>query len=212
MQHCTCIVQIRVWRQYCKLWRSKITCEGNYTYCKLWNHFTSKRVFIPILMHVCQCLQISSLCILSISCHARLIYYKDNVSPREETDMSCEENERRILTWPCPSLWLLLLGCTTGCHLRACGGTQSKWRKKSHDREKGMNRGREKWETERLVGGKGRDRVKKNGIKKNKVVVVAIKNFYAQWVQSSLWGVPNELRAASNEIPIENRGVIQTDS
>lgn len=43
-----------------------------------------------------------------------------------------------------------------------------------------MNRGREKWRTERLVGGKGRDRVKKNGIKKNKVVVVAIKNFYAQ--------------------------------
>lgn len=181
-------------------------------YSKLWNHSTSNQVFIPILMHVCQCLQMSSLCILSASCYARLIYYKDNASPRGETDMSCEEKEWRILTWPCPRLWLLLLGCTTGCHLRACGGTQSEWRKKSHDREKGMNRGREKWRTERLVGGKGRDRVKKNGIKKNKVVVVAIKNFYAQWVQSSLWGVPNELRAASNEIPIENRGVIQTDS
>lgn len=32
-------------------------------------------------------------------------------------------------------------------------------------------------------GGRGRDRVKTNRIKKNKVVAVAIKNFYAQWVQ-----------------------------
>lgn len=61
-------------------------------------------------------------------------------------------------------------------------------------------------------GGRGRDRVKTNRIKKNKVVAVAIKNFYAQWVQWSLWGVLNEHRAASNEIPTENRGAIQTDS
>lgn len=35
----------------------------------------------------------------------------------------------------------------------------------------------------RYQWGRGRDRVKKNRIKKNKVVAVAIKNFYAQWVQ-----------------------------
>lgn len=125
-------------------------------------------------MHVCQCLQMPSSCIHSASCYVRLIYDEENASPWRETEKSTEEKGRWVLTWPCPSLWLLLLGCTTRCDLRACGGTQSKWGKKSHDREGGMNRGSDQWGREMLEGGKGRNSWK-NGIKKN--IVVDIKNF-----------------------------------
>lgn len=46
--------------------------------------------------------------------------------------------------------------------------------------------GRSLWGREKSGGGKGRDRDEKNRIKKNRGVVVAIKNFYAQWTQSGL--------------------------
>lgn len=180
----------------------------NYTCCRLWKHSTSTKVFIPILMHVCQCLQMSSLRIRSVSCCARSIYYTESASLWRETEKRMDETERWVLTWPCPSLWLLLLGCTTRCHLRGCvcvGGNAEQVREEEPWQERMKEGGIS-------GGGRGRDRVKTNRIKKNKVVAVAIKNFYAQWVQWSLWGVLNEHRAASNEIPTENRGAIQTDS
>lgn len=58
---------------------------------QLWKYSTRTKVFIPIFMHVCQCLQMRSLCINSVSCCARLIHHTENVKrDRKENEREAE--------------------------------------------------------------------------------------------------------------------------
>lgn len=135
----------------CKLPRATMQQKAEHYICWcLWKCSASTLVFIPIIVLVCQSLQMSPLCThVGLLCYTSWIYYTENGSLWREK--RSEEVDTDILTWPCTSVWLLLLllGCTTGCHLWQMrgGGTQREWgepwQKWGEEKEEWM------WEEER---------------------------------------------------------------
>lgn len=140
-------------------------------------------------MHVCQRLQMSTLCIRSVSCHARSIYHaggEKRLCAGNRREREKEERQGwRLLTWPRPTLQLLLLllGRAAWRHLE---DVEKEGARERREGEEPLGRGSRRLEKEYSSSGCRQELL-----------------FTLSFCQD-LWGVLDEQsRAARNEIPVD---------